>query len=87
MLSVMNVRTIDCDDCTMAGTTACDDCVVSFILRREPGEALVIDAEEERALRTLQGGVGFLGSRAASPSPPGQLMLVKASGRPHRPCP
>ncbi|MCU1465207.1 MAG: hypothetical protein JWM72_1135, partial [Actinomycetia bacterium] len=34
----------------------CDDCVVSFILRREPGEALVIDAEEERALRSLQGG-------------------------------
>jgi hypothetical protein len=56
MLSAMNLRTIDCDDCTMAGTTACDDCVVSFILRREPGEALVIDAEEERALRTLQGG-------------------------------
>jgi len=52
----MNVRTIDCDDCVMAGTSACDDCVVSFILGREPGEALVIDAEEERALRTLQGG-------------------------------
>ncbi len=52
----MNVRTIDCDDCTMAETSACDDCVVSFILRREPGEALVIDAEEERALRTLQDG-------------------------------
>jgi hypothetical protein len=56
MLSVMNVRTIDCDDCTMAGTFACDDCVVTFILRREPGEAIVIDAEEERALRSLQGG-------------------------------
>jgi hypothetical protein len=52
----MNVRTIDCDECVMAATHACDDCVVSFILRREPGEALVIDAEEERALRTLQGG-------------------------------
>jgi len=52
----MQVRTIDCGECVMAGTDACDDCVVSFILRREPGEALVIDAEEERALRTLQGG-------------------------------
>ncbi len=52
----MRARTIDCDDCCMAGTTACDDCVVTFILRREPGEALVIDAEEERALRTLGNG-------------------------------
>jgi hypothetical protein len=52
----MSIRTIDCDDCTMAGTSACDDCVVSFILRREPGEAIVIDAEAERALRVLQGG-------------------------------
>jgi len=52
----MNVRTIDCDECVMAGTNACDDCVVRFILRREPGEALLIDAEEERALRTLQNG-------------------------------
>ncbi len=40
----------------MAHTDACDDCVVSFILRREPGDAVVIDAEEERALRSLQGG-------------------------------
>ena len=52
----MHLRTIDCDDCVMAHTDACDDCVVSFILRREPGEAIVIDAEEERALRSLQGG-------------------------------
>jgi hypothetical protein len=52
----MNVRTIDCDECVMADTNACDDCVVRFILRREPGEALLIDAEEERALRTLGHG-------------------------------
>ena len=52
----MKIRTIDCDDCAMAATSVCDDCVVSFILRREPGEAVVIDAEEERALRTLQDG-------------------------------
>jgi hypothetical protein len=56
MLSGMNSRTLDCDECVMAHTNACDDCVVSFILRREPGDAVVIDAEEERALRTLQGG-------------------------------
>jgi hypothetical protein len=56
MLSGMNLRTIDCGDCVMAGTSSCDDCVVSFILRREPGEAIVIDAEEERALRSLENG-------------------------------
>ena len=56
MLAAMNVRTLDCADCVMAHTDACDDCVVSFILRREPGDAVVIDAEEERALRSLQGG-------------------------------
>jgi hypothetical protein len=37
----------------MAGTDACDDCVVSFIVSREPGDAVVVDAAEERALRTL----------------------------------
>jgi len=37
----------------MRNTSACDDCVVTFILRREPGDAIVVDAEEERALRLL----------------------------------
>jgi hypothetical protein len=45
--------TIDCGECVMAGTSACDDCIVSFIVGREPGDAVVIDAEEERALRSL----------------------------------
>ena len=42
---------IDCDDCRMQQTSACDDCVVSFVVSREPGDALVIDADEERAVR------------------------------------
>jgi hypothetical protein len=46
-------RTIDCGDCVMAGTSACDDCVVTFIVEREPGDAVVVDAAQERALRTL----------------------------------
>jgi hypothetical protein len=37
----------------MAGTHACDDCVVTFIINREPGDAVVVDAAEERALRAL----------------------------------
>ena len=48
--------TIDCNECAMAGTTACDDCVVSFIVNREPGDAVVVDAESERALRALGDG-------------------------------
>ena len=45
--------TIDCNDCVMRQTSACDDCVVTFVVGREPGEALVIDVEEEHADRPL----------------------------------
>ena len=48
--------TIDCGECAMAGTSACDDCVVSFIVNREPGDAVIVDADEERALRNLSAG-------------------------------
>jgi hypothetical protein len=44
---------IDCGECRMQGTDACDDCVVTFIVGREPGDALVIDVEEQRAVRLL----------------------------------
>jgi hypothetical protein len=44
---------INCDECMMQHTATCDDCVVSFIVGRRPGEAIVIDAEEERAVRML----------------------------------
>jgi hypothetical protein len=52
----MGTRTIDCADCVMAGTSACTDCVVTFILDRSEGDAVVIDADEERALRALGDG-------------------------------
>ncbi len=45
--------TIDCDDCSLQATDACDDCVVSFLLGREPDDAVVIDADEARAMRML----------------------------------
>lgn len=44
---------IDCDECVMQHTSTCDDCVVSFLVSREPGDAVVIDADEERAVRML----------------------------------
>ena len=44
---------IDCDCCALQTTDACDDCVVTFLLGREPDDAVVIDAEEARAMRML----------------------------------
>jgi hypothetical protein len=44
---------ISCDDCVMQHTPACEDCVVTFICGREPGEAVVIDVAEARAVRLL----------------------------------
>jgi hypothetical protein len=45
--------TISCDDCTMQATAACEDCVVTYICQRDPDDALIIDAAEERAVRLL----------------------------------
>ena len=42
--------TIDCGECVMRATQACDDCVVSFVMEREPGTALVIDVAEAEVL-------------------------------------
>ena len=44
---------IDCDSCALQATDACDDCIVSFLLDREPDDAVVIDASEARAMRML----------------------------------
>jgi hypothetical protein len=46
--------TIDCECCTLQGTDACSDCVVTFLLGREPDDAVVIDADEARAMRMLE---------------------------------
>ena len=48
------MRIIDCAECVMQHTSVCDDCVVMFVTNREPGDALVIDVAEERAVRSLQ---------------------------------
>lgn len=47
--------TISCDDCALQHTDACDDCVVSFVLDHDPHDAIVIDADEARAVRLLAG--------------------------------
>jgi hypothetical protein len=46
--------TIDCECCELQGTDACGDCVVTFLLGREPDDAVIIDADEARAMRMLE---------------------------------
>jgi hypothetical protein len=46
--------TIECDQCALQGTDACGDCVVTFLLDRDPRDAVVIDADEARAMRMLE---------------------------------
>jgi hypothetical protein len=48
-----DIISISCDDCDLQGTSACDDCLVSFVLGREPDDAVVVDVEEARAMRML----------------------------------
>ena len=45
---------IDCESCALQATDACGDCVVSFLLGHEPDDAVVIDADEARAMRMLE---------------------------------
>ncbi|HUI04821.1 MAG TPA: hypothetical protein VLZ77_14875 [Acidimicrobiales bacterium] len=44
---------ISCDDCELRSSAACADCLVSFVLSREPEDAVVVDVEEARAMRML----------------------------------
>ena len=47
---------ISCDECAMEGTSACADCVVTFLCCRAPDDAVVIDVGLARALRLLEQG-------------------------------
>ncbi len=46
--------TISCDTCRHQGTPACDDCVVNYLLEHDPGDAIIIDAAEVRAVRVFK---------------------------------
>jgi hypothetical protein len=52
----------------MQGTSQCDDCVVTFILRG-PGEPVVVDGHEARALDEL-GRAGLVPLLRLVPKPP-----------------
>jgi hypothetical protein len=61
----MEPLTISCDECRLDGTSACDDCVVSFLLddlgsssgfgtaARPSNGAVIVDAAEARAMKLL----------------------------------
>jgi hypothetical protein len=46
--------TIDCDQCSLQHTSACQGCLVTFLLEHDPGVEVVIDADEARAVRLLE---------------------------------
>lgn len=47
---------IECDACVMRHSDHCHDCIVSVLLEPSPRRGtLVVDADEERALRELAG--------------------------------
>lgn len=55
--------TIDCAECAHQRTSVCEECVVSFIVGRQPDDAIVIDADEARAVRLLEQAGLVPGSR------------------------
>lgn len=50
------VLRIDCAECSLEGTAACVDCVVTYLVGHEPGTAVVVDAAEAAMLRALARG-------------------------------
>lgn len=48
------VLRIGCGDCVMAGTAACQDCLVTYVCSVDEAGAVVLDLEEWRAVRRLQ---------------------------------
>ncbi len=44
---------VSCGDCVFDGTDTCRDCIVTFVLNREPEDAVIFDASVARAVRLL----------------------------------
>ena len=42
---------IDCNDCSLRDTSACVDCVVTFICRSDSASPVVVDLAEVRAIK------------------------------------
>ena len=50
------VLCIDCDECALQATDACDDCVITFLCGAEAAAPVVVDLAEARAMRLLGHG-------------------------------
>jgi hypothetical protein len=48
---------IDCDECRMQDTAACEDCVVTFLLGTEPGPIELADGEQAALGNLAQAGL------------------------------
>lgn len=50
------VLRIDCDECSLQFTSACEDCVITFLCGAEPARPaspVVVDLAEARAMRVM----------------------------------
>lgn len=50
---------ISCDDCSMQCTSACDDCLVTFLVGQDTDDSLVLDLDQARVVRLL-GNAGLV---------------------------
>lgn len=73
--------TIDCSTCLRGQSGACQDCVVTFLTGREPGEAVVVEASEFAALRRLA-DAGLIPSLRHDPEAPHQWVTGEESDEP-----
>ena len=48
-----SVLRIDCDECALQATAACEDCVITFLCGVEASTPVVVDLAEARAMRLL----------------------------------
>jgi len=48
-----DVLHIDCDQCALQATEACEDCVVTFLCGLDSTQPVVVDLSEARAMRML----------------------------------
>lgn len=44
---------IDCDECALQHTAACEDCIMTFLCGAEAEQLVVVDLAEARAMRVL----------------------------------
>ncbi len=55
--------TIDCDECSAQHTEVCAECVVSYIVSKEPGRPIELERGEANAVRLLADAGLVPGSR------------------------